>query len=138
MDNIELQESSLSQMISTLEYIADFEMILSYKESVPYVHVIMELQEQWKSSFDLLGRNWFNECFTSTELDLINKFNEIFIDELSNFKDKLPAADVYIKTNEALLIRKKAILLLNRLEDRFDKKHFWNSVTRHSQNPAEE
>ena len=87
----QLQENRFQQLVGTLEDLADFDAQRRYKRSVPFVHVPIELAEQWYGYVRLLdGRvEWFLELFAPNELAAIRKFDLLFqkIDMGGGFPD---------------------------------------------------
>ncbi len=76
----QLQENTFQQLVGTLEDLADFDAQRRYKRSVPFVHVPIELAEQWYDYVRLIdGRiEWFLELFAPNELAAIRKFDLLF------------------------------------------------------------
>ncbi len=71
----ELQKNSKLNLIMTLTYFSSKEEQVRYKKAVPFVHIPIEIMEQWLSGF-LPEQEWFREIFTKEEFVTLSMFNE--------------------------------------------------------------
>ena len=86
-----LQKNTLSSLVLTLEYLADFDRQRRYKNAVPFVHIPIELAAQWENYPRLLKekRGWFIDILTQDQIGAIRSFDDQFgrLDFGKNFPD---------------------------------------------------
>src|SRR5262245_66649015 len=86
-----LQNNSLGHFQETLLDLSDPERQLSYKREVPFVHVPIELLEQWSGHRRKLREQvWFRSLFTSEQVARINEFDDILENRSRALDPQLP------------------------------------------------
>jgi hypothetical protein len=87
----ELQINSLWHLRRTLEDMSSHESQRRYKAKVPFVHVPVELLEQWSTHIRYLrDTDWFAELFNSTQHAAMEHFDTIIENAVSELPDPIP------------------------------------------------
>jgi len=85
MELNKLQKNTKEHLISNLDYFASKSEQIGYKKNVPFVHIPIELFNQWESLYKI-KHNWFKDIWSESQLEALNYF-DIDLKKLSN---KLP------------------------------------------------
>lgn len=70
----ELEHNSLAHLERTLADLGSQARQRRYKDSVPFVHVPIELAEQCAAYAHLLGMDWYRALFDTDEIDALGAF----------------------------------------------------------------
>jgi hypothetical protein len=112
-----LQINTKDQLLETLDCLANNEKQKRYKDSVPFVHIPIELLEQWSNYPRFINeeRNWFIELFTPSQLSRILEFDK----EVERFsqerEDDLEDVPDILKDDLWIKLGKNASILKNKL-----------------------
>jgi hypothetical protein len=75
---LELPKNARANLERTLQDLSDPDRQLRYKEQVPFVHVPLELLEQWSGHRRLLREQaWFRDVFDPEQLEQLQAFDRI-------------------------------------------------------------
>jgi hypothetical protein len=72
-----LQRNSLLNLRLTLDDLSSRERLIAYKRAVPFVHVPIELLEQWAGHRRQLDLSWFRELFAEEQTRALSAFDDI-------------------------------------------------------------
>ncbi|MEO1483963.1 MAG: hypothetical protein AAFU77_17770, partial [Myxococcota bacterium] len=77
MGDKELGKKAREDLLYTLEHFASREKQIKYKEAVPFVHIPIELMQQWENFARLLReeRKWFLDVVTPEEREAMGHFD---------------------------------------------------------------
>ena len=102
-----LQQNTMGQLVGTLETLADFDEQRRYKKSVPFVHIPIELAEQWSNYPRLLNadQDWFTAILSEDQVDAIRGFDAVMssarIDHRFPDVEEVFSLPVWIKIRDA-------------------------------------
>lgn len=70
--NYHFQKEAMVYLLTTL---AEEELLLAYKKPVPFVHVPIELFDQWESAYGVTYK-WFYEMYEENQIYLLQQIND--------------------------------------------------------------